>query len=251
MSNLSEITKVPELLNLHQSLLVIGDSIALGAAEVRGSQVLEYVQPTCIDLLKAAMPSLEVTVDGEVSRTSASVRVEIDKLIERHQPKRALLMVGGSDADLDWRRFVVTNGEVARSRVPVEKYESNLRLICDKLIAAGATPILMDMPNHHFVLRGPYVSKLAGKDIMPMLERGGGQAESDRHLVLYRAAVSRVANDLGLQLVKFGKALEAYPAEAMLTHDGTHPSAAAHRVIAATIIAVLTQPFSASAEMTA
>jgi lysophospholipase L1-like esterase len=232
------------------SLLIIGDSIALGAAEVRGTQVVEYVQPTCIDLLKAAMPMLEVRIDAQVRRNSASVRQEIDKIIARHQPRRALLMIGGSDADMDWRRFVLTDGKVARSVVPVDRYENNLRLICRQLLSAGATPILMDMPNHHFVLRGPYISKIAGKDITPLLERGGGQAESDKHLVLYRAAVAGVAADLNLELVRFGEALDAHPPQSVLSADGAHPNAAGHRLIAQTLIAALSQP-AAAAELSA
>jgi lysophospholipase L1-like esterase len=137
---------------------------------------------------------------------------------------------------MDWRRFVLTDGKTARSVVPVERYESNMRFICERLLAAGFTPILTDMPNHHFALRGPYVSKLAGKDIMPMLERGGGQAESDRHLVHYRAAIALIAKEMNLDLIRYGEALDAQPAEEVLAADGTHPNAAGHRIIAQVMI---------------
>jgi lysophospholipase L1-like esterase len=226
-------------------LLIIGDSIPLGAAEVRGSYIVEYVQPTCVDLLKAAMPSLDVRIDAEVYRNSVSVKQELEAIVARHQPRRVLLMIGGSDADMDWKRFVISDGKIARSRVAAEKYEANLRLICARLMEIGASIILTDCPNHCFALKGPYVAKLTGKDIPALLEAGGGQAESDKHLVPYRARVAAVAKDLNLQLIRFGEALDAEPAEVVLCADGTHPSAAGHRVIAACLIAALSQPVAA------
>jgi len=231
-------------------LLIIGDSIPLGAAEVHGSEIVEYVQPTCVDLLKAAMPTLDIRIDAEVYRNSVSVRQELEQIIARHQPRRVLLMIGGSDADMDWKRFVLSDGKIARSRVAVEKYESNLRLICGRLMETGAAVILTDMPNHCFALKGPYVAKLTGKDIPALLELSGGQAESDKHLIHYRNAVSAVARDLQLQLIRFGEALDSRPADEVLCADGTHPSAAGHRVIAGCLIAALGQPM-AAAEMTA
>jgi lysophospholipase L1-like esterase len=236
--------------NTTSPLLIIGDSIPLGAAEIRGTDIVEYVQPTCVDLLKAAMPTLDIRIDAEVYRNSVSVRQELEQIIARHQPKRVLLMIGGSDADMDWKRFVLSDGKIARSRVSMEKYESNMRLICARLIEIGASVILTDWPNHCFALKGPYVAKLTGKDIPALLERGGGQAESDKHLIPYRAKAAEVARDLQLQLIRFGEALDSHPANQVLCSDGTHPSAAGHRVIAACLIAGLGQPV-AAAELSA
>jgi len=228
-------------MNNLSDLLIIGDSVALGAAEVRGNDIVEYIQPTCVDLLKAALPHLTVRIDAQVRRNSVSVRDEIDALIEKHHPAHTLLLIGGSDADMDWKRFIVSDGKVARNRVPVERYEKNMRHICERLIAAGATPILTDVHNHNFAICGPYVAALTGKDIPAMIINGGGQSESDRHLMQYREAVTKISNDLGLQLIAFGHAMDQYPPEQMVSHDGTHPSAAGHRVIGAMFITALGQ----------
>jgi lysophospholipase L1-like esterase len=238
------------LMSNWSELLILGDSIALGAAEVRGSDVLEYVSPSCVDLLKSALPRLTVRVDALVSRNSATVRQEIEQIIARHAPLKGigiLLIIGGSDADMDWKRFVLSDGAIARSRVPVERYEANLRLICSRLMQAGATPILTDVPNHHFVLRGPYISRLAGKDIVPLLESGGGQAESDRHLQMYRAAAARIAGDLKLELISYGPLLDAHSPLEVTCQDGAHPNAAGHRIIASALIAGLTGRLAADA----
>jgi lysophospholipase L1-like esterase len=245
MNNLSKPIDTP-------SLLIIGDSITLGAAEVRGSEIVDYVQPTCIDLLKSAFPQVDIRIDAAVRRNSVSVKDEIDSIIARHAPHRVMLMIGGSDCDMDWKRFILSEGQIARSRVPVDRYEKNMRLICQKLLAAGATPILTDLPNHHLAICGPYVSALCGKDITPLITRGGGQAESDKHLVHYRQCIAGLSRELNLDLIRYGEALDNYPAAEVLSRDGTHPSAAGHRVIAAAMIAAMSQPAcAAAAEMTA
>jgi hypothetical protein len=224
-------------------LLIIGDSIALGAAEVRGGEVTEYVRPNFIEIVQSALPHLAIRVDAAVMRTTATVKPEINQLIQRHQPLRevrVLLLIGGSDADMDWKRFILSDGAIARSRIPLARYDANLRFIVEQLLEAGAVPILTDMPNHHFALRGPYISAMAGKDITPLLERGGGQAESDKHLVQYRAAVAAIAADYGLTLIRYGESLDKHPAESVCAADGVHPGAFGHRIIAAEIIATLT-----------
>jgi lysophospholipase L1-like esterase len=231
-------------MNNWSELLIIGDSIALGASEIRGADVVEFVNPSCVDLLKSALPDLNIRVDAQVSRNSATMKQEIDKILARHSPLKniaVLLLIGGSDADMDWKRFVLSDGAIARSRVPVERYEANMRLICAKLLEAGAIPILTDMPNHNFALRGPYVSKQAGKDICALIERGGGHAESDKHLVQYRAAAARIAADLNVELITYGPQLDAYPAAEVTALDGVHPNTAGHRVIASALIAALSR----------
>jgi lysophospholipase L1-like esterase len=88
------------------------------------------------------------------------------------------------------------------------------------------------MPNHHFELRGPYISRIAERDVTAMLERGGGQTVSDAEREKYRQAVARVAADLAITLVQYGQALEQHPLREMVGIDGAHPSTAGHRVIA-------------------
>jgi len=233
-------------------LLIIGDSIALGAAEVRGGEMVERIQPNFIELLQAAMPDLSIRVDAGIMRTTASVRPVIDKIIARHAPLhdlRVLLLIGGSDADMDWKRFILSDGAIARSRVPVERYDDNLRFIVGRLLEAGALPILTDIPNRHLSLCGPYMSALAGKDVVSLLDRSGGQAESDTHLRRYRAAVAQIADDFGLALVRLGEALDKHLPADVVCADGTHPNAAGHRIIAQEMIAALDRPQTAAAEL--
>ena len=172
-------------------------------------------------------------------RTTSAAREAVEGLLAAHLPQIVLVMLGGNDADLDWRRFVLSDGKIIRSRVSVETYKNNLRQIASKILAAGATPVLTDMPNHHFELRGPYVSKIANRDVTSMLERGGGQVASDKELVKYRQAVAQVATDLDVPLARYGAILDGHSPREMAGVDGAHPSSAAHRLIADALAPVL------------
>ena len=222
-------------------LLILGDSISLGVAEVRGNDIVARVEHCYVDLLMHALPKVQIIIDADVHRTTSGVREMVDGLLAAHSPQVVLVMLGGNDADLDWRRFVLSDGQIVRSRVSVETYEKNLRQIVSKILAAGATPVLTDMPNHHFELRGPYVSKIAERDIMAMLDRNGGQAASDKELCKYRQAAGQVTADLDVPLARYGEILDAQSPREMVGVDGVHPSAAAHLLIAEALTPVLTR----------
>ena len=117
-----------------------------------------------------------------------------------------------------------------------EAYEKNLRQLATKILAAGAVPILTDMPNHHFELRGPYISRIAERDVTTMLERGGGQAASDIERAKYRQAVERIASDLSIPITHSGEAMEQHPPREMVGVDGAHPSSTGHSVIAEALL---------------
>jgi lysophospholipase L1-like esterase len=213
-------------------LLILGDSISLGVSEVRGSDIVDRVDTNYIEMLSHALPGAQIIVDADVHRTTAVACKSIDSLLATHQPTAVLVMLGGNDADLDWKRFVLSNGAVVRCRLSLEAYEANLRDLVKRILAAGAAVVLTDMPNHHFEFRGPYVSKLANLDVTSMLDRGGGQAASDQSLLKYRAVVTRIAAEMLVSVVRYGEILDAYPPREMVGIDGAHPSSTAHRLIA-------------------
>lgn len=112
-------------------LLILGDSISLGVSEVRGNDVVANVEHSYVDLLSHALPGVQLIVDADVHRTTSAARETLDSLLAMHSPDVVLVMLGGNDADLDWRRFVLSDGKVIRSRLTVETYEKNLRLITE------------------------------------------------------------------------------------------------------------------------
>lgn len=220
-------------------LLILGDSISLGISELRGNTVAQRVSPSYVDRLRQWLPTFTIAVDAEMHRTTAQALARLPDLLATHRPDAVLVMLGGNDADLEWKRFVVSDGRVARARVPVEQYMANLRAIAGAVANAGAVTVLTDMPNHDLPRRGVYTSALCGKDITSLLEKGGGQAATDASLQLYRQAVRQVAQETGCLFVNYGEQLGRHDRHAMCGPDGGHPSAAAHEYIAEALLPAL------------
>lgn len=220
-------------------LLIVGDSITLGVAQLRGEQIDAYVDRCYLDILREKLPGLDIRMDAETHRTTTEALRLIDGLLRQHQPTMVLLMLGGNDVDVQWKRFVISQGRIVRSRVSLEHYTNNLQALVRKVLDFGATPILTDMPNHCLALRGPYLSKLSGKNVTAMIAAHGGQPVSDAGLVEYRLAAERIARAVDCPFVSYGTALSRQPPLTVSSLDGVHPNSQAHIIIAAELAPVL------------
>ncbi len=231
-------------------LLILGDSITLGVAQLGGERITAHVEMSYVDILRRELPQLVIHIDADIHRTTADALPRLEPLLERYHPNLVLVMLGGNDADLYWKRFVISAGRIMRHRVAVEQFTVNLQQIVARVRAAGATPILTDMPNHCLALRGPYLSQLSGKDVTAMIAAHGGQATSDASLARYQQAAAAVARAAACPFVAYGQALARYPLENVATADGAHPNAFAHGVIAAEfkpLLAALSRPGASAA----
>jgi lysophospholipase L1-like esterase len=72
-----------------------------------------------------------------------------------------------------------------------------------------------------------------------MIDRRGGQEESDRGLSEYRLALSKLAGETGSNLVCYGDVLASHPPREVIGDDGVHPSAAGHAIIAQALLPVV------------
>ncbi|MFI5378371.1 MAG: SGNH/GDSL hydrolase family protein [Tepidisphaerales bacterium] len=222
-------------------VLIVGDSITLGVAEANGQTVTQYLEPTYVQHLREITPDLRIDVDAAPFRTTTAACKVIEPLLLSYHPGAVLVMLGGNDADIDWRRFILSGGRVVRNNVPVERFAESLRTIVRTVSASGATPVLVDVPNHDLHLRGQWMSRLAGQDVSSLIEQGGGQAESDRRLAEYNRAVRELALESEAPVASWARAVQALPPSQRYGPDFTHPGPDAHRVIAETIAPVLTR----------
>jgi lysophospholipase L1-like esterase len=220
----------------HSRLLIVGDSITLGAAEVRGNTVLSTVTTCYVDLLREAIQDLDIRTDADVHRTTGEALNKLPALLSTYHPTMVLFMLGGNDADIDWRRFVLSDGQVIRPRTPLEKFEENLARLAELAHAARAHAILCDIPGSDLMVRGAYVSRQSNRDVLSMIQRRGGQEDSDAQLREYQLAAESAARRAGADFIAYGHALAQHPKHLMLAADGTHPSSDAHRVIAETFV---------------
>jgi lysophospholipase L1-like esterase len=220
----------------HPRLLIVGDSITLGAAEVRGNTVLSTVTTCYVDLLREALPELDIRTDADVHRTTGEALIKLPALLATYHPTMVLFLLGGNDADIDWRRFVLSDGAVIRPRTQLEKFEENLARLAETTNAARARPMMCDIPGSDLMVRGAYVSRQSNRDVLSMITRRGGQADSDAQLREYQQAAEGAARRAGADFIAYGQALAQQSKHLMLAADGTHPSSDAHRVIAETLV---------------
>ncbi|MGC8560662.1 MAG: SGNH/GDSL hydrolase family protein [Phycisphaerae bacterium] len=220
-------------------LLIIGDSITLGVADMRGADVLAYVDRTYVDILRERFPRLTMIVDADLHRSTIGGLRCLRPLLETHRPQMTLLMLGGNDADPDWKRFVVSNGRVARSRIEISRYIDNLRSMVEMVRSTGGILILTDMPNQYLARRSKVLSELAGRDLAPLIEACGGEKLCNEVLEKYREAAAALAAQLAVPFAPYGHSLARHPLDQVVGPDGVHPSREAHTIIAEQIIAVL------------
>ena len=223
--------------NMH--LLIVGDSITLGVAEITGDRIISRVKRSYVDHLQEAFPAVRITVSADIHRTTADAANGLDELVANLRPDIVLLMIGGNDADLNWRRFLATAGRVCVNVAPIERYTENMRRILAHLAAAGVVPIMTDMPSQNIAVRGSYIAQLCNKDVPAMLQAAGGQQEADGHVDGYRKAALAVAEEARVELIRYGEALSLYPLEEVIGVDGAHPNDRAHEIIAQMLHPVL------------
>ncbi len=221
------------------TLLILGDSITLGVADMRGADVAAYVDKTYVDIIRERFPQVQIKVDADLHRSTIAGIRALGPLLAAHNPQITLLMLGGNDADPDWKRFVVSNGRVARSRIELSRYIENLRTMVEMTQVAGSIPILTDMPNQYLERRSKILSELAGRDLMPIINANGGEKFCNEVLETYREAAAALAGELAVPFAPYGHRLAQQPLEVVVGPDGVHPSQQAHTVIAAQIISTL------------
>lgn len=220
-------------------LLIVGDSISLGVAEMRGTEVLAYVQHSYVQLVQERFANLIIKVDADTHRSTIGGVRCLGPLLESFNPRITLLMLGGNDADPDWKRFVVSNGRVARSRIELSRYIENLRSMVDMARSAGSIPVLTDMPNQYLARRGKVLSELAGRDLTPLINANGGEKFCNDGLQTYREAAAALAAESAVPFAPYGHRLAEHPLEEVVGPDGVHPNELAHGIIATQLIATL------------
>jgi lysophospholipase L1-like esterase len=223
--------------------LILGDSLAMGAAEVSNNDVTRFISPAYPDLLRTLLPQLDIVLNSGVRHDSSTAIAQLPALLETQSPAVVLVAIGGSDVDLDWRKAILSNGRRNRSRVSIADYEKNLRGIVAVITAAGAKPILIEGTSSCLEMRANYFRKLSGLDVAAMILAGGGQEVNDRRVEQYREIVRRVGAELQVDVAPSPSGLASENPNIIFTEDGVHLSVVAHRLLATTYADAIRRAF--------
>ena len=221
-------------------LLIIGDSMTLGITELRGNEIVSTTSSTYVDILRDFFKDWQIEVNASIHRRTADVLPMLDDLLIANKPDRVIFALGGNDADLDWKRFIVSQGRVVRTQVTVEKLRGNLLKLIEMARAHHVDPIITCFVSHNLLIRSEYISQLSGMDVRAWVVQGGGEKVSEPMLQEYWQMIEKLAVEQQVVVVRHGPLLRTFDAKIVLAPDGTHPSAAGHQVIAQAMIAALT-----------
>lgn len=221
-------------------VLIFGDSISLGATELWDGEIRRAAGESFVSLVRQGCGDIELHVDGAVRRTTSDGVKQFPELLKEIAPEVVLMLLGGNDIDLDWRRFIVSRGRRIVHRVPIERFESNLREMIGAARESGVVPLVCDVPGLDFPKHAAWLSGKTGMDVSSLVEVAGGPAEVLRRVGEYNRVVERVAEETGTIVVRWAKAVaERLPLAEQFGADGLHPGDAAHGVIAETVIEAL------------
>jgi len=201
-------------------IVCLGDSITRGVRQgVSQGQTYEALLQNWLTTQVAPTDVVNVGIGGE--RTDQAIG-RLAKDVVAKKPDIVTIMYGTNDSAVD-------KGE-SEPRLPLATYESNLRLIVDRLRAAGIKPVLMSSP--------PLGRQFAYTAWSPYRERG-----PNCFLIDYVKAARAVAADEAVGLVdNFAAWAEASfmgtDIDTLMT-DGCHPNPAGHEFIARTMYPVL------------
>jgi lysophospholipase L1-like esterase len=222
-------------------VLVLGDSISAGATVIDGVRILHRVACSFVGHVVRQAPHLNVMVDAVPWRRTPELVDAAAALLAAHDPDVVIIATGANDADIEWKRYVVSHGRVVRSRTRLTDFTAALGSLAGACAKHGASMIATEVISPALRLRAPHLSAAAGRDLWPLMQQSGGQAACDRIVEDYRAAAKREAERSGFTVARTGAALEAAPHEEVYAADGVHPNDEGHRILGAALAPVILQ----------
>jgi lysophospholipase L1-like esterase len=196
------------------AILFFGDSITEGWMDAVRFPAFAF-PGVCDSLLRYDGIRNESENLGRAGETSDDALHRIDGAVLGRRPAVVVIAFGSND----W----YIHGFSTTPRVSLDRFEENLRLLVWKLQGIGAVPILLGLPP---VIPARYYRYSSAHLYEPF---GGVAAHRGR----YADAVARVAAATGARFVPVS--LDTSESSALLGFDGLHPTAEAHRLIAAVL----------------
>ncbi len=212
-------------------VLLVGDSVLAGALVVDGPRIVKEVGTCVVDLLRAKLPGVDFHVDAVPLRRVSDLVPSLPALLDRVRPAVLVLALGGNDADIDWRRFIVSGGERVRSNTPLDRYLASLASIFSIAAARGVRTVLVEVIGSQMTPRGVHLSEIAAKDLSGIIEQSGGQPRVDEIVRVYREKAAEVARAHGVLIAPVGSSMDTH-GESAVGPDGTHLNDHGHAVMA-------------------
>lgn len=198
-------------------LILFGDSIlaGTGASQREGA---------CSKLIKSLI-SVPVSLRGRNWNTSQDGldRLE-DDVLSQKQLSHTLILFGNNDS-----RLIAPS----QHQIPLDQFHANMRTMVQRIKDNGQCPILCNLQllnESLFITTFPEADKYCER---------AGVSISERHQ-LYSDEIQKVAEATGAAFVDIRNPLKRSK-ENTVASDGMHPNDLGHKIIAATVVAFLSQ----------
>lgn len=182
------------------TVLVVGDSLALGAERVHGPQILTRVTPTFVDTAACWLAPARIILDAAPARTARSAVRVLPALLAAHRPHAVVFSLGLHD--------------VLHPSTTPERFTDALVRLCDLAASAGVPAVLCDLPP------------TTRPDLCERLRA-------------FNAAVHELAARRHLPAVGAFDLLSAKSPARTVGPDALHPTAYAHALLAAELLTAL------------
>jgi len=190
------------------------------------------VRSVYVDRLQEELPKRGIPVkminSGVGGDTTDRARKRFDKDVLAHNPDLVIIQLGINDSAFDvWKDPAAT-----KPRVPMDRYEENLRTFVRTLKERGAEVILMTPNSLRWT---PKLKELYGKPPYKADDVKGFAVT----VKPYAEVVRKVAREEGAELVDVFKAFESYcdgKRVDRLLLDGMHPNDQGHHIVADLLI---------------
>ncbi|HWL52412.1 MAG TPA: GDSL-type esterase/lipase family protein [Chthoniobacteraceae bacterium] len=171
-------------------------------------------------------PGLRWINRGVPGNTTAMARERFERDVVAEAPDIVVIQFGINDAAVDvWK-----SPPVLEPRVPLARYEENLRYFLHSLKATQARPIVMTPNPQRWT--APLLERYGRAPYCPQEETG-----FTRILETYAEAARRIAGEEGVPLVDIYERHALWEREngrpcSELLSDGMHPNSEGHRLVA-------------------
>lgn len=219
-------------------IAALGDSLTKGVilTDKNRYSVLDHC---FIDIIGSEM-NLEINNYGKFGCTVGFG----NKVIDRHTDKIAtaeitLLEYGGNDCDFDWMKIAEAPSEEHKPKTVLESFKEQFLILIERIRALGSRPVIISLPpidsETYFSFLSRFMNESQKKNVISWFD--GDISKISRWHEMYNNALFEIARMSGSQIIDITSPFEEYDGDirSLYCHDGIHPNAEGHRLIARSI----------------
>ncbi|MCO7126810.1 SGNH/GDSL hydrolase family protein [Sporolactobacillus shoreicorticis] len=210
-------------------LICFGDSVTRGITFVRGR--FKIIRENYPALLQRFLGEEDEVINKGVFNDNSDLMVQrLDHDVLEEHPDLVLINVGGNDCNFSWDQVAKLPDSEHVPIVPIDRYLSNIKLMIDRISAAGALPVILSLlpldPARYYQSLMTHYSHSIGHWI--------GMCGGIEHWHgMYNRALKEFCKKSGTTLIDVRSAFKRKgDLSELINEDGLHPTAQGYKAFA-------------------